>query len=724
MNKRRSKHLIWIFIAMFALAFFIPENLDAGTKKNIRIGKYWKPYADSGDEGEGNIGWGTNGLYYYHGFTRQQWSSKAWFLGAKDFTDSAGVDYPTFITGNGQWDVDETSIVMPIPDENGYTIRSYLRHQNPEIWVDGFPLHDPFFGREADESVDPAKIDAEAGTGVMAYIESDINTNMGLSIKRKAYGFTQKGHDSYLVDDWTFTNTGNADFDDNIEYPTQTLEDVYFFRQARGSEAEDFNQNWASSYGEYTTDTLRIQTYAYGTNIEGESFDQFGHKIEETGEIKEPTFRAEAALHIDTSADDPTNDPSQPKMTGVQDCDLPFVVRHPQGMSSSDWTNLYNTMSQGLGQYDASPMMTPETHPDVYPNTFHGTRFDERGYKYVTDYEYFGWSLAGVWAAGPYTLEPGEDFRVVWADAVGSISYEKGWEVGRAWAAGNSEETVPYEGDENLPERFQLFDDLAPTDNDKNADRWIMTGLDSLHKNVHAANWAFSQDFDIAVAPPAPSIYVKSRPGFIRVEWGTESEAAADFAGYKVWRSVGHPDSSWIEIADYPGSATHVHDDATTSRGVGNYYAVTAYDDGASNAPGVSGQPEVLQSGLYLNRTTKAAYLTREAGSLDEVVVVPNPFNISAASLQYTGEQDKIMFLNVPGFCIIDIYSESGDHIKQIIHDDGSGDQSWGVLSEEFSATKSSQVIVSGVYIARIEETDEQMNRSGNAALRKFLVVR
>ena len=56
MNKRRSKHLIWIFIAMFTLTFFIPENLDAGTKKNIRIGKYWKPYADSGDEGEGNIG--------------------------------------------------------------------------------------------------------------------------------------------------------------------------------------------------------------------------------------------------------------------------------------------------------------------------------------------------------------------------------------------------------------------------------------------------------------------------------------------------------------------------------------------------------------------------------------------------------------------------------------------------------------------------------------------
>ena len=106
------------------------------------------------------------------------------------------------------------------------------------------------------------------------------------------------------------------------------------------------------------------------------------------------------------------------------------------------------------------------------------------------------------------------------------------------------------------------------------------------------------------------------------------------------------------------------------------------------------------------------------------MIIVPNPFNIAASALQFVGEQDKIMFYNVPAFCIIDIYSESGDHVKSINHTDGSGDQSWGVLSEEFSATKSSQVIVSGIYIARIEETDESGNRSGNAVLRKLLVVR
>jgi hypothetical protein len=139
---------------------------------------------------------------------------------------------------------------------------------------------------------------------------------------------------------------------------------------------------------------------------------------------------------------------------------------------------------------------------------------------------------------------------------------------------------------------------------------------------------------------------------------------------------------------------------------------------------GVSGVKESLESGRYINRTTKAAYLTREPGSLDEVIIVPNPFNIAASALQFVGEQDKIMFYNVPAFCIIDIYSESGDHVKSINHTDGSGDQSWGVLSEEFSATKSSQVIVSGIYIARIEETDESGKRSGNAVLRKLLVVR
>ena len=721
MHKRFSNHIIWFSVVCLSL-ILIPDTANAGVVKWIRQGSYWKPFADSGDEGEGNIGWGTLGLYYYHGFTRQQWSSKAWFVGTSDFTDTTGTNYSVFISGNGQWEVDEAKIVMPVPDANGFTIKKYLRNPIPEIYVDGFPLHDPFFGRENDESVDPSYIDQHAGSAD-AMLESTMRTNMGLTIHRKVLGYSQQNHDDYLVDDWTFTNTGNADLDDAVEYPSQTLKDVYFFRQIRPTEAGDFHTNWMTSYGQYTTDTLRLPGIGYGTNVEGETYDQFGEVVQETGKIQEPAFRAETVLHADKAPDDPTNNPAQPHMTDVQDCDLPYVVRHPQGMSSTDWANLYQTMEEGLNFFDASPTMTEADYP-VYPNTHHGVRFDERSYKFTTDYEYFGWSLAGVWAAGPYTLEPGEDFNIVWADVAASISFEKGWEVGKAWLAGNSESTVPFPGEDNLPKRFIDFPDLAPTDNDRNKDRWIMSGMDSLHKNANAALWAYENDYQVPSAPPAPSIYVSSRPGYILVEWGSESESASDFAGYKVYRSTGTQDSTWAEIADYPGSSTHKHEDATASRGMAYFYSVAGYDDGIGNAVGVSGVKESLESGRYINRTTKAAYLTREPGSLDEVIIVPNPFNIAASALQFVGEQDKIMFYNVPAFCIIDIYSESGDHVKSINHTDGSGDQSWGVLSEEFSATKSSQVIVSGIYIARIEETDESGNRSGNAVLRKLLVVR
>ena len=176
-------------------------------------------------------------------------------------------------------------------------------------------------------------------------------------------------------------------------------------------------------------------------------------------------------------------------------------------------------------------------------------------------------------------------------------------------------------------------------------------------------------------------------------------------------------------VADVSGSGTYSYSDQTASRGLAYFYAVTAYDDGGSNVPGLSGSSEVAESGLYLNRTTKAAYLTRPAGTLEEIVVVPIPFNLNAEAIQFTGERDKIIFYNVPGECIIDIYSESGDHIKEIVHDDGSGDQAWGVLAEEWSTTSSSQTIVSGIYIARIEETSNG-KRNGNAVIRKFVIVR
>jgi len=122
----------------------------------------------------------------------------------------------------------------------------------------------------------------------------------------------------------------------------------------------------------------------------------------------------------------------------------------------------------------------------------------------------------------------------------------------------------------------------------------------------------------------------------------------------------------------------------------------------------------MLLSGRAYTQTTEPAYLRRSAGSLDKIRVVPNPWNIRNRGLQYgkAGDKDKLMFLDVPGYCKIKIFTERGDLIKVINHNDGSGDQAWNLT------TSSRQIVVSGIYIAYFETPD------GKSTFRKFVVIR
>ena len=101
--------------------------------------------------------------------------------------------------------------------------------------------------------------------------------------------------------------------------------------------------------------------------------------------------------------------------------------------------------------------------------------------------------------------------------------------------------------------------------------------------------------------------------------------------------------------------------------------------------------------------------------ALDLIRVVPNPYNISASSELGFGElaQNRLYFFNIPGRCDIKIYSELGELIETIEHRDGSGDQAWDSL------TSSGQIIVSGIYIAVIENKD-----TGGKKIVKFVIIR
>ena len=129
-------------------------------------------------------------------------------------------------------------------------------------------------------------------------------------------------------------------------------------------------------------------------------------------------------------------------------------------------------------------------------------------------------------------MKAGDDFRVVFAVVGGSISREMRWDIGQRWKDG----TLTWEGEDKIPPVGQAFPDLIPTAVDRAKDNWVATGKDSLFQNIYNAEWAVRHNYNVPKAPPPPSIEVWGRPDKVQILWGSESESASDFAGYRVYR--------------------------------------------------------------------------------------------------------------------------------------------------------------------------------------------
>jgi hypothetical protein len=725
--------------------------------KWLRYGGYQAKIVSTGDMGEGGLGWDQSGYFPYNGFGTYEeydddgpaFASHAWYLETRNWSDEDANLWPYKMTGCGQWFSDELFTVMPVEDERGYELHQYVRYAPPSIVVDGITISDPFPFDDADH-VDPDKLPGSA----YAMLESWANTDMGVTLHQKVYCWAHDKHDDYLIYDWTFINTGNVDRDAEIELPDQTLDSLFFFRQER------FHNwgAWPSAYGEKPGDTLRIM-YDYPATSKSETYDVFGQPHHPgTGFLEKPVSTGCAVLHIDKSATDHSDWPAQPRMWAPVNCDEPPFLNVPSKMSEANWILAYEVMRDGFLNYLPYPM--PE-YPDQWEGMHKSVRLDETGLLDPEDHPTSWAALAYDWSAGPYTLGPGDSVRFVFALATGALSHEKAWEVGEAWEDSLAGDLWPESewpgGDYGLPAQFDS-DEILGTDhsddaNDLAKDAWVYTARDTLFRNASYAQWNLRNDFDAPIPPAAPSIEVSSGSDKITIEWGDESESYPgyeDFAGYRVYRATGNPDprrqeeqliGTWELIfecgAGTDNALTHSYADIYAVRGTAYYYYVAAFDDGSANGPDadspLGGKP--LESGKYLNRTTIPANLTRPPGKkLSDVRIIPNPYNFGSRSIQFPGEDDKIMFYDIPPYCTIKIFSESGDLVKTIKHDNGSGDQVWGIKEEEhsFSTTGTGQVIVSGIYIVYIvvdedyrdPDTDELLYKKGDHTYAKFVVVR
>jgi len=705
LNRSAQNHLVALFfcfgftIYLLGVALGSYAQVEATDKRYVRIGSLQSLFSAYGSERawnnsyyEGMI-WPADYPYQDNAVIQRSW------IAAKNFTDASGKHWEAYGLYFAADYVGQS--LFPV------MLKQTAKFEPPIVYVDGSNITAPYLGDIDD--IDPDQIPDRIVTNV-------VNTSLGLTVTRRILAFSQQYHDNYFIREYTFTNTGNVDYDDEIELQAK-LEGVRISWGVRYSVCREgsFNIGGPQSWGRDSWVTKRGENYPAHANetiteanpivdwircgfqwagqARENSFDNIGGpdiKRTRTGRLTAPQHAGIAVLHVDKSAKDKSDDPNQPVVLGWHAGDTYPSLGDMRDVKPM--IELYEMLSgkpyKGLGGNERFDELYMASHPD--PWTVHN---DGGG--------------TNLWICyGPFDLEPGESVTIVEAEGVNGLSRQKCEEIGKRWKKAYD--------DPSDKGPFPLPNGTTTTNKDDYKNAWVYTGKDSILLTFGRAKRNFDLGYRIPQPPlPPPLFNVTSGGDRIMLSWHpSPSEGEPGFAGYKVYRAVGKPDTTWQEIFT-GGPGVTQFDDVSAQRGFRYYYYVVAVNDGSNNTSGTANPTGPLYSNRFYTRTTEPAYLRRQAVTLmDSIRVVPNPYNIRSRELQYPGEPDKIMFLNIPGQCTIRIYTEQGDLIKKIDHTNGSGDEAWN------STTDYGQVVVSGIYFVVFETPD------GRKAVRRMVIIR
>jgi hypothetical protein len=707
---RRLKYTFILKIPVVLYIFFtalVTESfaqVEATETRYIRIGSLQSHFSAYGSERAWNNSY-YEGLRWPAEYNEQDNSViKRFWICAPNYTD----------VNNNEWEALGIYFSADWTGESIFPVelKQTARFSAPSVLVDGNNITSRY-AADVDE-IDETQIPDRIVTNV-------VNTLLGITVSRTVYAFSQQYHDNYFIKEFTYTNTGNIDYDDDIERdaPVLGLRIGWGTRYSVSREgASKFHnhqywgkhswctrrgENYVDHYGEQITldnpivDWIRC-SFQWAGQYDGNAYDNIGAPdVLSDGRLNAPHHTGVAILHVDRNAVDKSDDPLQPVVLGWHAGDTYPAFSSITKGTEPRMVELYGFLSgippSGLGGKERFDEVYMNSHPD--PWTVHN---DAGG--------------TNIWVAyGPFDLNPGESVTIVEAEGVSGLSRPLCEAVGRRWkqAYDNPNDNGPF----NLP------DGSTTTDKDEYKNTWVYTGKDSILLTFSRAKRNLDMNFQIPQPPlPPPVFEVNSGGDKISLSWiPSPSETEPDFVGYKVYRAVGKTDTIFNEIfacgegTDHP-AIVNAYDDLAAVRGFSYYYYVIAFNNGDNNNSQANPHG-ALYSSKYYTRTTEPAFLKRQAGeNLSEIRIVPNPFYLKATNLTFPEEQDKIMFYNIPGQCTIKIYTERGDLIRTIEHTDGSGDEAWNAV------TKSRQVVVSGVYIAHFETPD------GDAIIKKFIVIR
>ncbi len=620
-------------------------------------------------------------------------AAKGFWIGTTDFTDSKGDFYPNKVvhigprvTGEGEFYPVQFDLIS--------------KFDAPNVFVEGV--------LSFEKQVEIDAVDPQLSADRM--FVNVVNSSIGLTMTRKIMQFSQQFNDNYMIYEYTFTNTGNADDDSEIEYSGKTLTDLYFYYQYRYSSVRqtrylignktgwgimtmnDARGDGAANiglYGDPADERFRAQFSWHGYWPDKDvPYDNMGAPIwyqdnvtnhyiaafDTLGRIGAPQFCGILTLHADTEAGNSSDNPAQPQTTSFIESDMDLNFQNNQ-YDISKMTKEYALMTKGN--------MTPRHAWKVQPSGDFTTQKTEPalgtagGYSFANGY-------------GPYTLEPGESVTIIMAEAVAGLGRDMCNEIGKQYKNGQIDA--------------------------KAKNTWVMTGRDSLFQTFRRIQNVYENGYVLPDYPKPPKTFQVDGGGDrIQLRWELFDENDPNVTGFRIYRVADRLDNP-AELIYEAGSGERSYDDTSPVRGVGYYYYIETLGQNIAANASLNIPATRLRSSRYYTQSYDPAFLKRPAGNLNVMRVVPNPFILSSDETRLRfgrNEPDKLAFFNIPGQCTISIYTEIGEKIYSMHHTDGSGDAYWN------GVTMFNQIVVSGIYIAVVED-----EVTGDKKILKFVVIR
>ena len=601
------------------------------------------------------------------------------------------------------------------------------RLEAPEVSVDGIASFDKVvFIDEVDPSLNADRM-----------VIRDSNTLLGVRVYNEVRAFSQEFHDDYLIYDYTLTNTGNMDEDEDIEFPDQTLEGVMIYFETKyqyrpnlagpgtntmtdimGDGMEEYDVPfrghyswhgavpWSPSGARDGVSSLGCPAWAddHNTLVAGDSL----------GRLTCTEFVTRTTLYAGKGSSLDADDPTQPSVLGVIRGGDP-ITNNNSAHDQLKMTDEYAYMHPDIAYADYGAGTQYPHHADIVaPPEGHATWYDQMAAQRDIPNRGHTGGWIPTMAYGPYTLAPGESIRIVYVEGFAGLSNRANVDIGRAYklSRGDESELIPFDANGD--------DEIDPDTELRTKSHWVLTGRDSVFQMLERATANFESGYDLPQAPNPPSSFaVTSGTDRIILEWepfGSDSPPG----GYEIYRSRNRyqgavEDGFEYELIATLGPDARSYDDTSVQRGISYYYYIQAVGDVNNDPTGLTPTGVPLKSGRHYTQTFDPAFLRRAPGSgLEAARIVPNPYNLSSAKeVRWPDQQDRIGFLEIPGNCTISIYTETGELIRKIEHTNGSGDEYWNLT------TSSNQLVVSGIYFAVIRD-----NETGDQIYRNFAIIR